>query len=259
MNISLMSSFFSSGQNQTSTDLFGNLPSSLSDYAMIRSGSYGKLMRAYYKTMTENETSASKTQDKDRTEKDKLLEQLNTSTTTASAKALAETKSNAKELENAAEALQDKTLYQQKTITESDGTKKQGYDMAGLYQKVSTFVKNYNQTLENTKESDINVIQVVGRSMQTLTQTKQAELETIGISVGEDQKLKLDETAFQKADIADVKKVFQEKNSYGDKINSLASSLESNASYEASKANTYTTSGRYSANYTEGSLYQSWI
>lgn len=43
-NSGLMSSLFGSYKNS----LFGSLSSSLSDYSMIRSGAYGKLMKAYY-------------------------------------------------------------------------------------------------------------------------------------------------------------------------------------------------------------------
>lgn len=60
-NSGLMSSLFGSYKNS----LFGSLSSSLSDYSMIRSGAYGKLMKAYYAK------EADTTQKTDKTDKTK--------------------------------------------------------------------------------------------------------------------------------------------------------------------------------------------
>lgn len=60
-NSGLMSSLFGSYKNS----LFGGLSSSLSDYSMIRSGAYGKLMKAYYAK------EAGTTQKTDKTDKTK--------------------------------------------------------------------------------------------------------------------------------------------------------------------------------------------
>jgi len=70
-NSGLMSSLFGPYKNS----LFGSLSSSLSDYSMIRSGAYGKLMKAYYAKEADTTQKTDKT---DKTKKNDKTAQMST-------------------------------------------------------------------------------------------------------------------------------------------------------------------------------------
>ena len=73
-NSGLMSSLFGSYKNS----LFGSLSSSLSDYSMIRSGAYGKLMKAYYAKEADTTQKTDKTDKTDKTKKTDKTAQMST-------------------------------------------------------------------------------------------------------------------------------------------------------------------------------------
>ena len=73
-NSGLMSSLFGSYKNS----LFGGLSSSLSDYSMIRSGAFGKLMKAYYAKEAGTTQKTDKTDKTDKTNKNDKTAQMST-------------------------------------------------------------------------------------------------------------------------------------------------------------------------------------
>ena len=80
-------------------------------------------------------------------------------------------------------------------------------------------------------------------------------LASIGIEIGEDNKLTVDKDKLMKADAETVKSMLGSVGSYGYRVSASASMINFNAEYEASRANTYTNSGKYSDNYNTGNLY----
>lgn len=258
-NSSMIQTLFSGMQGGSSkssgSDLFGNLSSSLGDYASIRSGSYGKLLRAYYQTLDDDGKSSKTSTAKKSWDK----KTLNTSTASDSTKTLAGIKSSAEDLKKSTDALKSSSLYEQKTVIAEDGTKTQEYDKEEIYKRLNAFVSDYNETITNAQKSGTRGIQIVSGSMITATNANRNMLKQIGITIGSDQKLKLEKDSFLKADMNTVKSLFQGSGSYGNSIASRASGIAGYAANEANKANTYKNTGGYANNFTTGELFQTML
>ena len=215
-----------------------------SDYATIKNGSYTKLMKAYYtKEASGDSTSSSIT---------------STSTSKDSSKTLANIESAAEDLNKASEALRtngDKSLFTKKQVTDKDGKVSYEYDTDKIYKAVSEFVDSYNKMLKEGGDSNTNSILRSTKSMVNLTKANSSMLGSVGITIGTDNKLSIDETAFKKADMNTVKSLFHTAGGFGYQTSVQAGMIESYAKSEAEKANTYNKSGMYTYNYTTGEIY----
>ena len=148
----------------------GNL-NFLSDYAAIKNGSYGKLMKAYYAKDTadsSSKASAGKTDNK--------TDIKTTSTAKDSADTLAKIQKSADELKESADKLIAKgkdSLFSEKEITTKDEsgaeTTSKGYDVDAIYSAVSDFVKDYNELIDNASDSNSN--NVLSKSLTLVNQT----------------------------------------------------------------------------------------
>ena len=105
-NSGLMSSLFGSYKNS----LFGGLSSSLSDYSMIRSGAYGKLMKAYYAKEAGTTQKTDKTDKTDKTNKNDKTAQMSTQEK-EQLQQMQELKTGAKSLSDAASAPLTSRIY----------------------------------------------------------------------------------------------------------------------------------------------------
>ena len=124
---SLYNSIFGIGSNSDSGSSYG-----ISDFAMIRNGSYGKLMKAYYKKAASDDPSSSSVS-------------AATSTSKDSSKTLANIESAADDLKKASEALRtngDKSLFTKKQTTDKDGKVSYEYDtdLLGTHNKAGGVV-----------------------------------------------------------------------------------------------------------------------
>ena len=157
--------FSSLGSSSKSTNS-GTLGINLSDYASIRSGSYSKLMKSYYK-LDSNDT---KTSAKDKT---------NTSTSTSkdSAKTLANIESAAEKLTASA-----KELYSTKSNSVFSKKADGNYDTDKIYENVSSFVEDYNSLLTTSAKSSASRIESSISSMKNLTSGNSKDLAEIGIN-----------------------------------------------------------------------------
>ena len=226
-----------SGLNTTSSknSLFSNSMSgsdilgiNYSDWATIRSGSYFKLLNA--------------SKDSTRT--------------------LAVIESDAKSVEKSVAALQetgDKSLFNEVTKTDENGNKTTGYDTDAIYKAVKNFTDSYNSLIDEVGNSNTKSILRAGASMVNVTEANRKSLSDIGISIGADNKLTIDEEKFKKADMSKVKAMFADNSYYGTEVKRQAGRAESYAKSEAAKANTYQKSGSYTYNYRTGELYNSTI
>lgn len=236
-----MSTFYGIGSDSVSS-LFSSTSSTgtssiLSDFYSIRNGSYKKLLRSYYALDKDDSSSKSSTNAK-----------KTTSTATDSTKTLSSIKSSTDELKASA----DKLL---KTGTKSLFNMKDGeYDVNAIYSAVKSFVEDYNDVIDATEESNTKNIATNSASMITSTMANSKMLSKIGITMETDGKLTLDKTEFMKADMNKVKSLFNGNGSYGYQISAKASMINYYASREAGKANTYTSKGSYSYNYSSGDI-----
>lgn len=244
---------FSSLSTRSGSGL-GNL-NFLSDYASIKNGSYGKLMKAYYKKVGKDEDSDSGSTKND------IWSKLSTSTAADSAKTLTAIDSSADKLKDSADALLERgkdSLFREKetTVTDENGViSTSQYDRNAIYKGVSTFVNNYNRLLDDTAKSDSSGIGKAVGNMTSLTKAYARSLENVGITIGKDNKLRVDEEKLKGSDISSLKSLFNGSNSFAYSVSSQASFIDYAASREASKANTYSYSGKYNYNNSVGNLF----
>lgn len=249
--------------------LFSNLGSSssgaanlnfLSDYASIKNGSYGKLMKAYFsETSSENHKASN-------TVKKKTNNMMGTAVSTDDNKTLANVQSKTDALKESADALLvsgSKSLFNKKEITAKDDngveTTSIDYDKNAIYSAVSSFVNNYNSVVKAA--DDVNSNSILGRTqiMTNATNANSKLLSKIGITVGSDKTLSLDKDTFMKADMTTVKSLFNGNGSYGYRVSAQASMINYAADNEASKAAFYGENGNYSNPYSSGNIFSSYL
>ena len=243
---SSVSTLFSSlgSSKSTGSGLFGI---NLSEYASIRSGSYGKLMRSYFSMDSTKGTSKSDDSTKN------TIEDLATTTSTSkdSTKTLAAIESDAKELTDSAKALY--TRSNNKVFTKDSGG---SYDTDKIYKAVKRFADDYNSMLDTAGKSSTNRISRSVSSMKNETSYNEKPLKEIGITGDEKTgKLSVDETTFKSADTEKIKNLFNGTGSYAYSVATKAAMTESYAKSEAAKSNTYTKNGTYNYNYNSGNIF----
>ena len=198
---------------------------SISDYNMIRSGTYGKLMKAYYNK--KDAEKAASNQD--------------------SRQAMTLMSGTANSMAKSAQALMKSSLWEQKTVKEKnekgEEVEKTDYDWNAITKAVKSFISDYNKTVEQAGDSnDKNVLRNAAWMTKTTSLTENL-LSKAGISITAGNKLELDEDELKNANISDLKSLFTGTNSYASKMFSKGTSI----SYAAAGAGgTYTSSGHYS-------------
>lgn len=241
-----------SGLNSTSNKIsFGTsdlLGINYSDYATIKNGSYSKLMKAYYAKDTSKETSS--------------LAISSTSISRDSSALLGRIESASDDLTKTVSKLMkdgSDSLFAKTQTTGSDGKTAGGYDTDKIYKAVKEFTDHYNGLLVQGGDSETNSISRATKSLVNLTKANSKLLGTVGITIGTDNKLTLDEKTFKKADMNTVKSLFHSTGGYGYQTSVQAGMIESYAKNEAQKSNTYSQSGMYTYNYTTGEIYNTTI
>ncbi|NLG04420.1 MAG: hypothetical protein GX567_11430, partial [Clostridia bacterium] len=214
----------------------------LFDYASIKNGSYGKLVKAYY---AKNSDTAKNTEEI-------KTENKNNSQVKGDADAL---KSAADELV----ASGSKSVFNQTDIKGEDGVTKKGYDYDAIYKSVKKFADKYNDLVGSAGNSESDA--VLSRTLSMIKNTSKNEnlLGKVGITIGEDNKLTVDEKKLKAASINDLKALFSGAGSYAYSISSSASLIADKAANELAKANSYSANGTYSYSKEVGNLYDGTI
>lgn len=240
-----------------SNSSMGGTSSLLSDYMSLKNGSYKKLLRAYYaKQNSESDSSTNKTGNK--------------TANKGVSKELKDMQSDSSALKTAADALTKKNsnLFEQvtKTVKDENGkeTTTKDYDWDAITSAVKSFTSAYNNTLDSAADQD-NVFVLRKAAMMTkTTQANKNMLSRVGITIGKDNKLTVDEEKLKKADISDLKSLFSGSyGSYASSIGQRASDIEKVTEQmikNAARANasTYTRNGSYSSLAT-GGIYDSFF
>ena len=237
-----MAGLFGSNSSFGMSSLFGNNSSSvLSDWAFIRSGTYKKLMKAYYaktKETSDTDSSSKKTE--------------------ADEKTLTEAESSAQGLKKAADALLatgNKSVFKKVDTKDADGNVTQEYDTDKIYNAVNKFVQNYNDVLSSTEKTINSGVSNNKASMISATEAKESLLNEIGITIKSDNSLEIDKEAFQKADMSKVEALFSGNSSYGYQTSLRAALIDYHAGREA---DTYNRFGNYNS-YNSGTNFNSWF
>ena len=228
-------SYLFSSLNTSSNSSVGSL-SFLSDYALIKSGSYGKLMKAYYSETGSN------------SEVQKLATQTKTNSTSKDdTETITKVKSATDDLKESA----DKLLVKgSKSVFAED-------DMEKIYSAVNDFVKDYNSVLDTM--DTVNSISILSRAknMVQSTAVNSDLLAKVGITVNDDNSLSINKETFMKADVSSVENLFNGNGSFAYRVSAHSSLMNYAAEQEADKAATYTSAGIYGNTFNTGSLFDS--
>ena len=213
-----MSNYFSdlfglgNSSSSSGNDSFGI---NLADYASIKNGSYRKLLAANYaKTQEEEGTSSSTSGVKD-------------------------TKQTLTSISDAASDLKDSisavsSLF--KTEKDESGRNVVNYDEDKMYKALKDFVNSYNSLLDSTGNAETTTLLRTATSLVSYTKANEKALESIGITIGSDNKLSINEDKFKEASKASVQSLFQSTGGYAYQIDAKASNLINNADSLAKKA-----------------------
>lgn len=227
------------GGKNSGTDILGI---NYSDYATIKNGSYGKLMKSYYGMDSDKSAKASESDTKSKT---------SSSTSKDSAKTLANVEAASESLTETA-----KELYKRSNNKVFAKDTKGNYDTNKIYDKVSDFVEDYNSLVTASEKSQVTSIRNSVSTMKNMTLGNSKALNEIGISVNEkDGTLSINGDTMKGADMEKVKKLFMGTGSYAYGVATQSSMVDSYAEREAQKANTYGSKGNYNYNYNSGSIY----
>ena len=248
---------FSNLNNKSSSSIFDM--SFLSDYNSIKSGSYGKLVKAYYKKLESDDVSK-----EDKKDKTSNKDKLSTSLAEDSSKSLVAVKDSTSALSELAGKFvkedADKLLVQKETKVENeDGTMEvmKEYDMDAIYKSISGFVDQYNDVIKNSSASESSGIKKATGNMTNITDLYANSLKKLGITINGDKTLSIDEKTFKASEISDIEDTFVGSSSFSKSVSSQASFINDAATREATKANTYTSSGSYSNNFSTGDIFTS--
>ncbi len=209
-------------------------------YSSLRNGSYKKLVSAYYSE----------------TGNDKIS--LNTGTGTDSAKKLMSLESSAESLKDISDELFTNgkdSVFNKVEIKDKDGNTTVDYDKEAIYKKVNEYVEAYNDMIEEAGEAETESILKRAKNMVTTTALNEKLLNKVGITIGSDNKLKIDEDEFKNSNMETVKSLFSGVGSLAYNMSTNAAYIDYTANYEATKANTYNAFGGYSYNFNAGSIY----
>ena len=225
LNVKQDYSFLFSNVNgsNNSNNIFNSI--NLSDYNSIKSGTYGKLLKEYYKKADTDEidsTSKKNTVNKSDSEAIKELKQI-------------QTDGNA--LRDAASKLM------QRGSSSALGSD----DMNKAYAAVKDFADKYNTLMEEGSESDSKSIKRTAEGMVDLMKDYKESLNEIGITIDKDNKLVVDKDAFMKSSMDKVQDLFRGNNSLSYLTSMRAITISNTAYSESNKSNLYTGNGGYTA------------
>lgn len=210
--------FKSLGTNQSS-----GLSSLLGDYYSIQNGSYLRMAKKYYANKSTGDSSTGSNNTTSKVDKEKL-DALDgktdkTSAGTASSDKSAGSKTDTMKLANTAVKsvgnLTETSLYNKVDKKNEDGTTTKDYDREAILSNLKTFVNDYNNLVKSAAASDNSATVQAGSRMTNQTAVYSSSLEDIGITIGKDNTLVLDDKKFGEADMTDVKSLFTGNVSFG--------------------------------------------
>lgn len=232
---STLFSSLSTNRNNAS-NLLSNI--NLTDYNNIKTGTYYKLLKAYYAKDDVSKSSEDTTAD---------------NSVTSAASAASKLKGTAESVYDAAKKLTAtgmNSLFEKKAITKTaeDGTKTTttDYDKDAITGAVKSFVGSYNSLVSEAGKTENSSVKRAAQSMIDTSAVFAKQLGKVGISVGMDGKLSMNEESFANADMGKVKSLFNGANSYADSVSAYASSIKNYAKSDMNWGNTYSQNGTYS-------------
>ena len=220
--------FGNTNTNSYQNNFWGGMTSSsssssniLSDYAAIKNGSYKKLAKKYYAS----ENVKTETEAKDESKKLGLAQ------------------TSADSLSSSIKDLMKNSLFSKKSVKSKDETtgetsEKNDYDWEAITKAVKSFVDDYNSAIKDASDTSHNGVLRSALSMTSISKANSKLLSQIGITIGSENKLTLDEDKLKEADVATLKTLFNGTGFYADRIAAKSAAISN-----ANSASTYTSSG----------------
>lgn len=205
MNFNYFSGLFSGLSNNSGNSFYA----SLSDYSSIKSGSYKKLLNAYYDTKSGKTSSAAgdilSGKNADSTDRLKTVD-----------KTLTDVKSSADKLVKSATAMYSKGKG---SVFSADAGSED------TIKGVKQFVSDYNNLLDSTKNTVTRNVTSTTKFLTGTVNTYAKSLENIGITIGSDNKLTIDEDKLKNAGEDAVKSIFNGTSSLSFAVASKATTI----------------------------------
>lgn len=200
-----------------SNDTFGGI--NLSDYASIKNGSYGKLVKSYYAEQAAPKDSGSKNESdaKDWNVTAASIVQKSASVDTTG---LSQIKKEADGLKSSVEAFENEDLWK-----EQEGK----FDKDAIAGAVQSFVKEYNDVISKAEKVNAKGVTSNVNNMKSMTSTMSKYLSKIGVNVGKDGKLSVSEDKLKDADVNNIKSLFTGKASYASQTFETANAISKEA------------------------------
>jgi len=211
---------------------------SLSDYMSIKNGSYGKLMKAYYKEQNSDGKTAAEAK----------LE------TQHKGAEYSEISSLADKFTKAVDKLTGTDIFEKKSVTETDEngieTTKEEYDMDSIVSALKDVAKNYNDFLSKaTKSTNKNVARRAENLVGQMTNYMK-QLSAVGVKFSDDGTISIDEDKVRKTDVSALKRAFGGKDSMLAQIANKADQIGNAASSAANNLKGYNKSAKYASDAT---------
>lgn len=184
-----------------------------SDYASIKNGSYGKLMRAYYNGVKNSATASTSSKSSSGNILDKILEEKkNPKVSKDVEEANANLTKAIPNLKNSVSALQNEKNY---TDTENGQSAEKK-----IVSAMKAFVSDYNDVVNSAKHSTLTSKTANVANMMKNTTANADKLFEIGVTINANGTLQLSEGKLKAADISKVQELFSTDDilSYGSKI-----------------------------------------
>lgn len=226
------------------------IASTLSDYNLIKNGSYGKLMKSYYGSVSGTSSASSSSSAKSSYSVEALIaERHNPSASEEVTKANASLSSAVSNLKSSLSTLQSENTFKDDTTGNATDARTK------VTNALTNYVSSFNDALDSSKKSTNNAVSSNLAQVMKQNSLNADALKEIGITVNNDGSLYLDTNKLKSVDITDVQDLFSTDDAmgYGASVKSRldrASYYTSTASASTSKtddaptANTTTTSAK---------------
>lgn len=187
------------------SDNSGGVSSLLSDYAAIKNGSYGKMMKSYYAKLEKQEAEESGETNKSKSGK----------------------------VKDASSASAAASLYRSaSTLTSLNYDDRSEENIGKITDAVSSFIKDYNSLMKSADKSENTTVQKQAESLYNSYYTNYKLFAKVGITMNSDKTLSFDEDSMKKAledtehgNGATVKTLFSGIGSFADKAVNKASQI----------------------------------
>ena len=201
-----------------------------SEYANIRSGAYRKLLNSYYNPS-------------DKAENKQTVNKLANNSSL-----------NLTNVKRSADSLKDSA---EKLVSTDAKSVFAGNDRDAVVNAIKSFVSDYNDVIDAVDATQSSSVLRNGLNMAKQTNAYSKSLAKVGVTIGSDSKLSVDETLLKSADLSDIKSLFNGVNSFAGQIYAKASQI-GQAAQQSSGSSLYGSNGSYN-NYNFASAFTSYV